>query len=91
MSAVYDPSTYHQAFIGAIAPFTNIMVNPVGAIKYSKMSKEDKAKLSKLEKISSFIFNPILNNLNQEFKAAKDADEEVLLYNNGVTKFGKYF
>lgn len=88
--AMYDPSSFQQAFVGAISPITNVAVSPISAARYLLMDKDTKAKMSAVEKWSSFIYNPLLKEsaaLNADYRyaetiantindAAKDSGED---------------
>ena len=72
--AMYDPSSFQQAFVGAISPITNVAISPISAARYLLMDKDTKSKMSTIEKFSSFVYNPLLKEsaaLNTEYRDAE--------------------
>ena len=90
-NALYDKSTWHQAFTGAISPFTNFLPNVGGIINRGKMTKEQLDQLTAIEKISSYIFNPLINNIANEYQESRSAKEFADSYNKTVEKYGDNF
>ena len=90
-NALYDKSTWHQAFTGAISPFTNFLPNVGGMVAKSKMSKEQWDQLSAVEKVNTFIFNPLVSNLAAEYQEEREAKELAEFYNKTVEKYGDNF
>lgn len=89
--AMYEESTWHQAFIGAISPFTTAMPNIGGMVKRSQMSKEQLEKLNAIEKINQFVFNPLIGNIASEYEESRQAESTALLYNKLATQYKDNF
>lgn len=83
--AMMDPEAYKEGFIGAMAPM-NTHVNPVGIVQYSRMTKEQRAALSTLEKMNQFIYNPLLGSATNDYREYKGLQEEIAQLNKFVSE-----
>lgn len=83
--AMMDPEAYKEGFIGAMAPM-NTHVNPVGIVQYSRMTKEQRAALSTLEKMNQFIYNPLLQSATNDYREYKGLQDEIAQLNKFVSE-----
>lgn len=83
--AMADPEAYKEGFIGAMAPL-NTHVNPVGMVQYARMSKEQRAALSTLEKMNQFIYNPLLQSITNDYRDYRAVQDEIKQVNDFVSK-----
>lgn len=90
-NALYEESTWREAWLGALSGGIGITPNIKGIVGVFRDNKKDGTSYTKLERLSQFITNPILNdvalNQRQEIEAQKIID----VYNKELEKHQETF
>ena len=90
--ALYDDGTYLEAFIGGIAPITNVSPNVAGvASMISENNRKKMKQMSTLEKLNSVIYNPLLRTTVADIQEFEENKEKVATINKVLKDNGAAF
>ena len=88
----YDEGAYYEAALGAISPFTNIAISGRGvASMLTKSGREAFKNASTLEKINTFIYNPLLSTVVESQRGFAENKERINTVNDILEKHGEDF
>lgn len=89
LDSFLDKDAYYEGYLGLVSGGANITPNVGGMLDYARMSKEDKSKLTALEKFNSFITNPILQDIADNIAEERGAKNQIETINKVLTEHRK--
>lgn len=88
----YDEGAYYEAALGAISPFTNIAISGRGvASMLTKSGREAFTNANTLEKINTFVYNPLLSTVVESQREFAENKERINTVNDILEKHGEDF